>query len=439
MSGKLLAGALLGTVLLATACGASNEAPEAGSDPAPKAKDPIELSVYFPFPADWPEEAFMKTFGQPIMSKFPHIKINYLAGGKIPEMLAAGQSIDIVFASIGASPTHLIENKLEYDITPQLKTFNYNLGQLEPSMVDIAKQLAGGTGMYGLPVYTPPSAIYYNKDLFDRFGVPYPLDGMTWDQLYELSKSLTRTESGVPYYGLGSSHGHLAMMNQLSVPLVRTDSRKSTFDTDSRWNVFVDNLIRFYKLPGFADIASKQLSEPHERNRFFKDRTVAMFLALTALHTPQELGNLNWDLASFPTFKDKPGIGPQAYPTYFYVTSMSRHKDEAFEAIAYLTNEDYQAARLKEGKFLTTLSNKTLRSSFGQNNPLYAGKNVKAFQPDQYARAGSVNKYNGNAIAEFNTVVKDIVFDHKDANTALREAAERLNKQIEAMEAASKP
>jgi multiple sugar transport system substrate-binding protein len=437
MSSKQMAGALLGTALLLSACGAGKEAPVAGNDPVPIPKDPVELSVYFPFPADWPEEEFMKTFGQPIMNKFPHIKINYLAGGKIPELLAAGQTIDILFASIGASPTHLIENKLEYDITPQLKTFHYNLGQLEPTMVDIAKQLAGGKGMYGLPVYTPPSAIYYNKDIFDKFGVPYPKDGMTWDQMYDLGKSLTRTDAGVAYYGLGSSQGHLAMMNQLSIPLVLTDSKKSTFDTDPRWNAFADNLIRFYKLPGFADIHSKQISETFERNRFFKDRTVAMFLALTALHTPQELGNLNWDLASFPVFKEKPDVGPQAYPTYFFVTSMSPHKDQAFEAIAYLTSEEYQAARLKEGKFLTASSNKSLRQTFGQNNPVYAGKNVKAFQPDKYAPTGSVNKYNGNAIGEFNTVMKDIVFDNKDVNTALREAAERVNKQIQAIEAAA--
>ena len=28
-----------------------------------------------------------------------------------------------------------------------------------------------------------PLAIYYNKDLFDKAGVPYPKDGWTWDRL----------------------------------------------------------------------------------------------------------------------------------------------------------------------------------------------------------------------------------------------------------------
>lgn len=430
---------LLCAAILLSACGGNKgaPAPAPGTETALSKKDPVELSIFFPFPADWPEDEFMKTFGQPIMTKFPHVKIKYILGGKMPELLAGGEKIDIVFASIGASPTYLLENKLEYDITPLIKKYNFGLDHLEPTMIDTARKLAGG-GMYGLPVYTPPSAIYYNKDIFDKFGVPYPKDGLTWDDLYEMSKSLTRTDGGVNYYGLGSSYGHLSMMNNYSIPLVNTETKKVTFDTDERWKVFAENLIRFYKLPGYAGIKSNQISEPHERNRFFKDRNVAMFLATTALHTAQELGDMNWDLASFPVFKDKPDTGPQAYPTYFYVTSMSAHKDQAFEVISYLTTEEYQSQQIKDGKFLTSLNKKAVRQLFGQNNPMYKGKNVKAFQPEKYAPAGSVNKYNGIVNPEFNTIVRDVMYNNKDTNTALREAAERANKKIQEMEAGSK-
>ncbi|WP_218103841.1 ABC transporter substrate-binding protein [Paenibacillus hemerocallicola] len=431
--------ALLCLALGTTACGGGSggSAPALGSESAVQAKkDPVQLTVYFPFPADWPEENFMETFGQPITKKFPHVTIKYITGGKVADLITAGETIDILFASIGATPPHLMENKLEYDMTPQIKKYNYNLNSLESTMIDTARQLAGG-GIYGLPVYVPPSATYYNKDIFDKFGVPYPKAGITWDEMFELTKSLTRSDGGVNYTGFGSSYGHLAFMNQQSIPLIKTETKKAAFDTDERWKSFVDNLARFYKLPGYSHIKNNQISEPNERNRFFKDRTVGMFLALTALHNAKEIGDMNWDLASFPVYKDKPDTGPQAYPTYFYVTSMSKHKDQAFEVIAYLTTEEYQLPQIKDGKFLTTLSNKTLRQSFGQNNPMYTGKNVKAFQPDKYAPAGSVNKYNGSYNAEFNTIVRDVVFNNKDANTALREAAERVNKKIEETEVAS--
>ncbi|MFE5324171.1 ABC transporter substrate-binding protein [Paenibacillus sp. NPDC056579] len=421
---------------LLSACGGGGAT--TGTDsPQPQAKrDPIELVVYHPFPQDWSEEDFMKTFGDPMKQKYPHITFKYIAGGKIQDLLTAGQKIDILYTSIGTVAAQLIENQLQYDITPQIKKFNYDLSRLEPTMVDAAKKQAGGNAIYGIPVLVPPSTIYYNKDIFDKFGVAYPKDGMTWDDLYELSKQLTRMDSGTQYYGFASSYGHLAVMNQFSMPMIDPTTRKATFDTNEKWKTFSDNLTRFYKIPGY-NLQANQMSEPNERNRFFKDRNIGMFLASTALHSEKELGDMNWDLASFPFYKEMPGVGPQAYPTYFFVTSMSDYKDDAFEAISYLTTDEYQMQKSKEGKFLTVLNKKEIRQAFGQDNPMYKGKNVKALQPDKYAPSGGVDKYNATASGELNTTLKNVNLGTKDINTALREAAEKANKKIEEAEAAA--
>jgi ABC-type glycerol-3-phosphate transport system substrate-binding protein len=162
-----------------------------------------------------------------------------------------------------------------------------------------------------------------------------------------------------------------------------------------------------------------------------------MFLAVTALHSAAELGDMNWDLASFPVFSKDP-IGPQAYPFYFYVTTMSDHKDQAFEVISYLTSEEYQTARAKEGTLLPTLNDRKIRQQFGQNNTLYKGKNVKALQPDKYAPAGSVNPYTKSAGDDLGTGIKDMLLQGKDMNTMLRETADKVNKKIEQAETAKK-
>ena len=105
MTKRITVSLLLVPMLLLSACAAGKPGPAAESDtPPPSKKEPAQLSVYFPYPADWPEEEFMKTFGQPIMKKFPHVTIKYIPGGKISELLAAGQTIDIVFPSTGPSP-----------------------------------------------------------------------------------------------------------------------------------------------------------------------------------------------------------------------------------------------------------------------------------------------------------------------------------------------
>lgn len=80
-----------------SACGGGGGGDAApGTEIQPPAKrDPIELVVYHPFPQDWNEEDFMKTFGEPMRQKYPHITFKYIVGGKIQDLLTAGQKIDI--------------------------------------------------------------------------------------------------------------------------------------------------------------------------------------------------------------------------------------------------------------------------------------------------------------------------------------------------------
>ncbi|MDF2720930.1 MAG: extracellular solute-binding protein family 1 [Paenibacillus sp.] len=426
---------MLGMMILLSACGSKESAAPANG--AEAKQEPVELTVYYPFVSDWTAEDFMKTFAEPIKQKYPHLSLKYIFGGtggmKLEDVIASGQKVDIMFASYGSLTPW--DYDMQYDITPLIQTYKYDLSKIDPSMVDIQKKVANG-GIYGLPVYVPPSVIYYNKDIFDKFGVSYPKDGGTWDDLYELSKKVTRKEGSVQYQAIGTSYAHVVMLNQLSIPLVDTATKKATFNTDPRWNGFVENLTRFYKIPGH-ELTDKYIANPDERNRFFKDRNVGMFLMLTALAQAKELDGMNWDLASYPVFKDKPNLGPQAYPIYFYVSNQSQHKDQAFQVISYLASEDYLAPRVKEGKLLPSLTNKALKESFGQDNPLYKGKNTKALQPAQYAVTGSVNRFNNLAKEEMYTAIREINAGQKDINTALREATERENKKIQEMESAA--
>lgn len=50
------------------------------------------------------------------------------------------------------------------------------------------------------PVVNNTMSLYYNKDLFDKFGVSYPKDGMTWDEVLELNRQLDKNG------GRGSVH-----------------------------------------------------------------------------------------------------------------------------------------------------------------------------------------------------------------------------------------
>lgn len=56
--------------------------------------------------------------------------------------------------------------------------------------------------LYGIPIWTWTYGIYYNKEIFDKFGVSYPEKGWTWDDFMEKAKAATDTTNPRDkYYG----------------------------------------------------------------------------------------------------------------------------------------------------------------------------------------------------------------------------------------------
>ena len=46
---------------------------------------------------------------------------------------------------------------------------------------------------YGFPLSLQINVLFYNKNIFDGFGVSYPQDAMTWDEFIETAKRVTRS------------------------------------------------------------------------------------------------------------------------------------------------------------------------------------------------------------------------------------------------------
>jgi multiple sugar transport system substrate-binding protein len=244
-----------------------------------------------------------------------------------------------------------------------------------------------------------------------------------------LAKQLTREEGGVQYRGFFASISHLARLNQLSYRTVDPATNKATLDNDN-WKAFMNNIVRFYELPGYKMDANLTFVT-NKRNKFIQEKSVAMWLPVSTQHTAQELADLNWDIASFPVDKQKPGVGPQPYPNAFWLTSISKQKDEAFQAIAYLASESFQLPGVKRGEFVSALKSETLRKSFGQESDLYKGKNSKAMLPAAFAPAVPITRFNSIAESNLLTAFNDIILGKKDVNTALRSAEEASNKKMQ--------
>ncbi|GAA3401800.1 ABC transporter substrate-binding protein [Paenibacillus hodogayensis] len=433
------------SVLLAlTACGgstsSSKEPPQTEAEQKDKGGNdltaidkPVELA-YYENSSGYTQEMFDKDVGSVVKKKFPNVTFKLYSrekGTMLSELIASGVKLDLISSSAGTI-ADLADTGLGGDVSDLIAKYKYDLSQLEPSAVEMLRK-AGDGKLYGLPLKIPASAIFCNKDIFDKFGVPYPKDGMTWDELYDLAVKLTRTDGGVQYKGFLASFSHIASMNQLSQEFIDPKTGKAALSNDN-WKKVFDNLIRFYRIPG-NEFDKTTISTPS--TPFYKDKTVAMFASVGGQSYSDLLLQLNWDVVGLPVYKEKPGVGSGPYPVFLNVATTSTHRDEAFKVLAYLTSKEVQQTYINNG-IVPALKKSAYKNEFGTANPALKGKNVQAIIPDKFAEPITLTKYQNALSSALNAAFSDAASGVKDVASALREAEEKANKAIETAKSGSK-
>jgi multiple sugar transport system substrate-binding protein len=293
-------------------------------------------------------------------------------------------------------------------------------------------KMFGNNGeMYGIPNGAASVALFYNKDIFDKFGVSYPKDGMTWDEVYELARKLTRQDGGIQYSGFQEGYGHLFPVNQLSQGYIDPKTNKAVLNNDN-WKKIIDNFARFHRIDGNSFL-------PNFVDLFWMEGRVAMIAAQSggswgiANTTP-----INWDLVELPRFKDAPKAGPGLQLPFYAIANTSKNRDQAFLAAAYIGSEEFQKEFAKHG-YAPPIKIDNLLEVLGKNDPKLAGKNVKAAVPlESAASPYPFNSYFSEVPGFLNAAYTSVVNGQKDLNTALRDAEEGANKKIGEMMAAKK-
>ncbi|WP_282935947.1 extracellular solute-binding protein [Paenibacillus sp. RC67] len=379
------------------------------------------------------EDEFNNRWGNALKVKFPNYTLKYIAnqkGSTLPELITAGQPIDIIFDSIGGAAGNLIQNEFQYDISDLVKKHNVDLSRFEPSFLDATRQLGG---LYGLPVNGGGLVLYYNKDIFDKFGVAYPADGMTWEDLLALSKKVTKNEGGKQYAGFATSVTHPMRMNPMSMDIVDKATTRAAIDND-KWKQFIQNVI---VNPIVQDAEYKAFIQEKKgmlfTNDFAKEQNLAMFAMNFGLqYAVKEFETLNWDMVSLPTFKDAPGVGTQPYPNFFFITASSKYKDAAMEVLKYVTSDEHELIESKKGN-IPVLKNEEIKKVFGQDTA-FKNKNMKnAVFFNKFATPHARTIYDDKVIGAIDSNIKKVVYGEADLNTAFRLAQEEANKAIDEM------
>lgn len=421
-------------LVLAAACG-KTAGPGAAGEPDKKPQpdyDTMAAEVVIQDLSGGSEEKFNQSYGEFIKKKFPNFKVTFIpwkTGTKLPELTATGQNVDLVYGSMETISGPLMGSGQQFDMTELIKKHGIDLTKFEQTTIDGARAMGEGK-LYFLPVTTMVQVMFYNKGIFDKFGVPYPKDGMNWDDVAELNHKLTRSEGGVDYMGYSASPNHILRMNQLSVPLYDPKTKKPHL-SDERWKALFDTYFMNQATSNY-----KAWSTAKKKLPYYTEMTGTQELAMMVFNSQfpfdgtEYVKNIDWDLVALPTLKEKPKIGSQESPRMFAVTNTGKNKDAAMAVIRYLTSPEMQMIFSKQG-YMTVLNDENIKKQIGSESQ-FKSKNWQAVYYNQIAPKSYQSIYDGDLLNMLTPNVLKTVTGQTDINTALHSAQDEAEKFLQA-------
>jgi multiple sugar transport system substrate-binding protein len=405
---------------------ANNPSSLAQSEVQPAAREPVTITM-FQYLSQISDVEFNELIAKPVKEKYPNItmKLTRLNQVKnLSNLIASGDFPDIIFA--GALDVNaFLKLKVLEDLSPMIKANQMDLNRFDQAGMQMLRSYDSSGKIVALPYSLGYSALFYNKDLFNKFAIPFPTDGMSWEQTTALARMLTREEGGTQYGGLGMmAASRFAVANFQSN--FDSKTRKAVFTTDE-WKKTVETYLGITGIPGN--------SEKNTSRDAFLQGTVAMRADLNPL--TDQLGELyrtgkpiNWDFVSFPTPTWRPGVVDTPLQILM-MSSLSKHKKEVFQIMELLTSNDMQIKMTKTGR-LSALNNPQLHQVFGQDLEYLKGKNIASLFKNTNKPQPLNSIYNDILVKHFNRAITKLNQDQTDINTALRQAEEQANIEISA-------
>ena len=194
VAGAGAAMASVGALAGLSACGAAGSTEGTGTSRAPAA--PVEMEFLHFFTGVLWDNGF-----KPIIDKFeaahPNIKWKGTAipyndmHTKIVTLVAGGTPPDGMSVPSDRAAELIMRRVLRENDSYLARDKSVPVADVYPARLLNYKV---DNKLYALPIDNGAEAVYYNKEIFDKAGVPYPRDTWTWDDLLDKARRLTRKD-----------------------------------------------------------------------------------------------------------------------------------------------------------------------------------------------------------------------------------------------------
>lgn len=301
------------------------------------------------------ESDFYSDFGQVFKFYYPNVRVEIVPR---PRSLQP-ENLQTYFEDV--APDVLVLDRIEYEALSREGYLTDLFEYVAQDQLDLDSyiervtetlRLDGRGTLYGLSPYFRARALFYNKDLFDAYGIPYPQDPLTWDQVMETARMFAaKGAAEYGHYGLYHMIGNLPdKFNPfILVNLMSSSENISIMDDEDQIRLVDTRVDELYRMV-IEGLRLQAIAPPPEDETsvdLFREGHAAM--RYDGYYGLDSYSNLGFELgiAGEPTTD---GYTPHFdMDTIFAISNTSYHKELAWRLIAFVMGDDYM--RLKSRSF----------------------------------------------------------------------------------------
>lgn len=268
-----------------------------------------------------------------IKVEFLHIPQNYFQ--KLHLLFASNLAPDVVFINNYYAPKYIKAGLLE-DLSNFVDKKQYFSKSIESFTYD--------NKIYAVPRDVSDLVIYYNKDLFDKYNIPYPQKNWTLNDYVKISKKFVQ-------HGIWGTSYETELLYLM--PFLMSNGTGVLSDDTKQFVLNQEQALD--TLDFYADIAYKYNVAPKKQESASLTMAQLFLQQKTAMHLSgrwlvpkyRQEAKFDWDIISFPN--GTKGSVVNIDSSGYALSKSSRNKEAALRFIDYISSKEALSELAKSG------------------------------------------------------------------------------------------
>jgi len=221
-----------------------------------------------------------------------------------------------------------------------VKRDNFDIDDFYPQCIEGWGKYRGV--LYSIPTDCDVYAVYYNKDMFDKYKLPYPDWDWDWQKYLRVARALTRDLNGdgkLDQWGTSTDQFWSSYVYQNGGTILSPDLRTCTLDRPEAYGgiQWISDLINKYHVSPNAE----ERAQVGALNLFASGK-LGMYISgswAAELQFKDLIKDFTYDVGPLPKGKYRVTANEGAA---YAVLRLSRHKEEAWKLVKWMTGKEYQ-------------------------------------------------------------------------------------------------